>query len=399
MKTPTLFELDCQAMNYEWGKLGTSSLVAQLLPEQTIEASRPYAELWMGIHPNGPSRVKFGNGEWLSEVLIKNQKLLGHYTLKRWGTLPFLFKVLSITKPLSIQMHPHKSWAETLHANDPIHYPDSNHKPEIALALSGVETLYGFEDQQTIAQVLQRYPFLQKFHQEGDSSNAFSDEANLFELQNLLPALLHLPKKQGNALLKNLYQQIQKEENPTEKEALFLALFPQFPQDLGLLFLFFMQKIPLASQTALFLRTNQLHAYLSGDLIECMANSDNVIRAGITNKFKDVDQMLTNLVYQKEPPELSAGISDSDFIKRYPTAAEEFLLETIELPQNKTFQPQKTESPAILLTLSGSGQLASDENVFDLKKGTVLFIGANQSYRVNASQQLHLVKASVPVSK
>ncbi|MBF0278022.1 MAG: mannose-6-phosphate isomerase, class I [SAR324 cluster bacterium] len=396
MATPRIFELDCQAMNYDWGKPGSRSLVAQLLPGQSIDHSLPYAELWMGIHPNAPSRVKFGNGELLSEVLTKNRKLLGAHTMKRWGTLPFLFKVLSIAEPLSIQMHPDKSWAESLHSDDPQHYPDPNHKPEIALAISGVETLFGFENEQKVIQVLKRYPILQEFCGE-EVLNSSEGKKRHPHLEDLFPVLLNLPEKRGEMLLQRLFQQVQKEVNRTEKEELFLSLFPQYRRDLGLLFLFFMQKMPIAPQTSLFLKANRLHAYLSGDLVECMANSDNVIRAGITNKFKDVEQMLSRLNYRGEPARLCAGISHSNCITKYPCDAEEFILETIELPHHKLFRQQKTKSPSILLTLSGRGQLESEMAGFELCKGTVLFIGANQPYTVESNQQLQLVRASVPV--
>ena len=142
--TPSIFELICPAMNYDWGVKGNASLVAQLLVNQTINPKQPYAELWMGIHPKGPARVKYDNGDLLSKVLEDRPSLLGEHTKNKWGTLPFLFKVLSIAKPLSIQMHPHKEWAEELHKQDPEHYPDDNHKPEIVLAISNLESLYGF---------------------------------------------------------------------------------------------------------------------------------------------------------------------------------------------------------------------------------------------------------------
>ena len=399
MRTPPLFELDCQAMHYDWGKPGKESLVAQLLLEQRIDSTLPYAELWIGIHPKGPSRVKFGDGALLSEVLKKNQKLLGPYTRKRWGTLPFLLKVLSIATPLSIQMHPDKSWAETLHEKDPDHYPDDNHKPEIALALSGVETLYGFENKRVLSRVWQQYPLLRSFSKtrKGSDSINVGEQEEEIALENLLPVLLTLPKNKGKPLLQKLYTQIQQEPHPDEKEQLFLSLYPRFAQDLGLLFLFFMEKLPIASQTALYLKTNQLHAYLSGDLVECMANSDNVIRAGITDKYKDIKAMLTRLSYHEEGPVLTAGISESNAITTYPTPAEEFVLENIQLPHNKSIHENKTKSPAILLTLSGKGTLASEQTKFSLQKGSVFFIGAHQTYSLSTPQQLHLVRATVPV--
>jgi len=159
MSVPKIFELSCQTQNYNWGRKGSSSLVAQLLKAQSIDENLPYAELWMGIHPNAPSHVQFGNGEELAVILQREPKLLGNYVLNHWGTLPFLFKILSIAQPLSIQMHPDKLWAKQLHLRDPHNFPDDNHKPEIALCISDLEVLYEFEKKAYLTTFLKKYPF------------------------------------------------------------------------------------------------------------------------------------------------------------------------------------------------------------------------------------------------
>lgn len=105
-------ELDCKIQNYEWGKLGLHSTVALLYKnthsEFCVKDDMPYAELWMGTHPNGPSTIK-GTGKALASVIQEKPMLLGTEVLKHFGTeLPFLFKVLSVNKALSIQVHPNK---------------------------------------------------------------------------------------------------------------------------------------------------------------------------------------------------------------------------------------------------------------------------------------------------
>ena len=105
-------ELKCKIQNYDWGKLGRNSVVAQLYasadPDVTIDESKPYAELWMGTHPNGPALI-MERGVLLSEYIKKNLDAIGPEVRKRFGvTVPFLLKILSIRKALSVQAHPTK---------------------------------------------------------------------------------------------------------------------------------------------------------------------------------------------------------------------------------------------------------------------------------------------------
>ncbi len=387
IQTDPAFELIGGAMHYDWGKPGKTSLVSQLMPEAKIDPAKPYAELWMGVHPNQPSRVKLGNGEWLSEVLMKNRALLGNYTFERWGTLPFLLKVLSIARPLSIQIHPDKVWAKRLHSQEPDHYPDDNHKPEIALPLTTLEVLYSLEEQHAWKHILNQYPPLAKY------SNQVGCEP-----PSILPALLNLPESEENQLLEDLYTHLQSKQHPSEKEQLFLSLYPQYPNDLGLLFIFFMRKLSIEPGNTLFIQTNHLHSYLSGDLVECMANSDNAIRAGITGKYKDVQQLLSELSYDDHAPQLSSGIVDAQYVKRFPTDAEEFELQEICLPQNRSLLQGKRPVPAVLLTLSGEGKVSSNHSNLMIKKGSVIFVGANHSYGISASTDLRVIRATVPFS-
>jgi mannose-6-phosphate isomerase len=134
-----MLRLQCEVKNYKWGQPGSTSLVADLVSHGegniAIDANEPYAELWMGSHVSGPS-VSAKTGEGLDQWLKRNRMALGGEILLQHGaSLPFLFKVLSIQKALSIQSHPDKGLAERLHAERPHVYKDPNHKPEIALAV------------------------------------------------------------------------------------------------------------------------------------------------------------------------------------------------------------------------------------------------------------------------
>jgi mannose-6-phosphate isomerase len=133
-----MLRLDCGIKQYGWGQAGDVSLVADLAAHNSnlqVVATDPYAELWMGVHVSGPSRVA-KTGESLCAWLERLPHALGAGILTNYGScLPFMFKVLSIQKALSIQSHPDKVLAKRLHAERPHIYKDANHKPELALAV------------------------------------------------------------------------------------------------------------------------------------------------------------------------------------------------------------------------------------------------------------------------
>ncbi|XP_073798400.1 mannose-6-phosphate isomerase isoform X2 [Danio rerio] len=160
-----VFPLCCVVQNYAWGKAGLDSEVARLVlggdPQAHIEHSKPYAELWMGAHPKGDALIKDNRisqrtlGQWIADFpgcLGSKVKDTFH------GQLPFLFKVLSVNTALSIQAHPNRELAARLHAQFPEHYPDNNHKPEMAIALTQFEGLCGFRPMEEILGFLKNVP-------------------------------------------------------------------------------------------------------------------------------------------------------------------------------------------------------------------------------------------------
>ncbi|XP_073272861.1 mannose-6-phosphate isomerase 1-like isoform X2 [Primulina huaijiensis] len=180
-----IVKLRCSVKNYDWGKLGNESTVARLYAsnsgEEHIEDDHAYAEFWMGTHESGPSYVMLveGNGVVtiadsegeggrkrnscslvsLKDWIGKNPAVLGDKVLRKWGpNLPFLFKVLSVAKALSIQAHPDKNLAEVLHKQQPRVYKDDNHKPEMVLALTEFEALCGFISLEELKSVLHNVP-------------------------------------------------------------------------------------------------------------------------------------------------------------------------------------------------------------------------------------------------
>ena len=141
------FRLLNKIQHYAWGARNEQAFIAKLL-QLEVEKDKPYAELWMGTHPNAPSAVEINDQEKIPlDRFIKQfpKEVLGQKVIERFGVqLPFLFKVLSAGEALSIQAHPNKEQAAMLHQRDPEHYPDDNHKPEIAIALDQLTALVGF---------------------------------------------------------------------------------------------------------------------------------------------------------------------------------------------------------------------------------------------------------------
>ncbi|KAF3908821.1 hypothetical protein ABW21_db0202412 [Orbilia brochopaga] len=316
-----LYELRCGVNNYEWGKTGSSSCAAHFASTKagiTIDESKPYAELWMGTHPSLPS-IDLETGRSLQDLISLNESLLGPAVVGRFGTgkLPFLFKVLSIRKALSIQAHPDKRLAEQLHVNDPKNYPDDNHKPEMAIAITPFTGLCGFRPLPEIVEFLNTVKPLADligptaidyFTKLSTSTNKGEPESGL---RQVYEKLMSSSQDAITASAKALVEAARSDKASFAGGAslpdgrsfadLIVELDSQFPADVGLFSTFFLNFVHLTPGQGMFLQANEPHAYLSGDIIECMASSDNVVRAGFTPKFKDVPTLISMLTYRSAP--------------------------------------------------------------------------------------------------
>ncbi|XP_023326981.1 mannose-6-phosphate isomerase [Eurytemora carolleeae] len=301
-------ELTCAVQEYAWGKLGQKSQVAKFAPaackDFMLDESKPYAELWMGVHPNGPSVIA-ETGETLAEYISKNPDCLGSKVSEKFqGQLPFLFKVLSVNKALSIQAHPAKEHAESLHATRPDVYKDPNHKPEIAIALTEFEGLCGFRPLEEIQGFLSKLPELQNCLGDKACKELLSSTPDCYEvaLKAGFKALMQSESSVLKVQLDALAVRIQNTEGDL-LEDLYLRLIKEFPGDVGCFVIYFLNRVKLQPGQAMYLGPNVPHAYLSGDCIECMANSDNVVRAGLTPKLIDTSTLVNMLEYRCGPAE------------------------------------------------------------------------------------------------
>ena len=308
------------------------------------------------------------------------------------GDLPFLFKVLSINKALSIQAHPDKQLAQNLFAKFPDVYKDSNHKPEMALALTPFEAFIGFRPVVQIAQLLDRYPefaaavgpaivaeFNQQVTQTGVSTNKTDIQANKRVLKLLFAALMRQDPTIVASNLQTLLNRIDSSKDTLD--ALLKRLNAQFPLDVGCFCALLLNYIELQSGDAIFLAANEPHAYISGDCVECMATSDNVVRSGLTPKFKDVDTLVDMLTYNYGPSDAQVlhGVQTSKHTKLYDPPIDEFSVAQTTLRQGDDKETVNAiEGPSVAIVTEGSGSITADGVTLAAKTGFVFFIGANQ---------------------
>ena len=195
-----------QIQPYPWGARGDDAFIPRLLGIEA-KADAPYAELWMGTHPNAPSQVVVDDAQVSLRQLVAQhpREILGEaVAIKFSGELPFLFKVLSTAEALSIQAHPTKEQARLLHARDPEHYPDDNHKPELAVALDSLTALIGFKPFSGILETLERYPELANFVGQ--------------EIAGRVKSAERAAPQQQKALLRELYATLVKRSVSCEEE-------------------------------------------------------------------------------------------------------------------------------------------------------------------------------------
>ncbi|KAL4308912.1 hypothetical protein GQ457_01G037140 [Hibiscus cannabinus] len=399
--------------NYDWGRCGTEAQVARLLALNSgaeIKPDRPYAEFWMGTHDSGPSFLADANGEGvnvgLKDWIWKNPNVLGHKVLEKWGPdLPFLFKVLSVAKALSIQAHPDKELAKELHKLKPNLYKDANHKPEMALAITEFRALCGFITLEELKGVLVDVPEIVELvgtasaKQVLDIGKQDGAEKVKYALRSVFTQLMSASKDMAMKATSNLKSRLHVESQLrclTEKERLVLHLEKQYPGDIGVISAFFFNYVKLNPGEALYLGANEPHAYLSGECIECMATSDNVVRAGLTPKHRDIQTLCSMLTYKQGYPDILKGFPMSQYITRYLPPFEEFEVDRCILPKGASAVFPAIPGPSIFLVFLGKGTLRSGPWEDVVKEGDVLFAPSNTEIIIaSPTSELQLYRAGV----
>jgi mannose-6-phosphate isomerase len=330
-----IYKLHNQVKHYEWGSLG---LIPRLLG--TEADGTPWAELWMGSHSSAPSRVSLPEGEKnLGEFIAGDPcHFLGKEITEKYGALPFLFKLLAVEKPLSIQAHPNLAQAREgferenragLAPDAPNrNYRDSNHKPEILCALSPFTGMCGFRTPDEIRQLLAVFSALREGFAPLLRALEIPDPTDA--LRNFLSGLFGLSFKLRKILTEFILSTgdaplVNGEGVEWQLMRQFARLYPNDPAILSPLYL---NVFHLEPGEAIFLKAGLLHAYIHGFAVELMADSDNVLRGGLSSKHIDIPELMKVLDWNPAKPQIikpEPGIS----CFTYPTPCDEFSLAVI----------------------------------------------------------------------
>ncbi|KAK8588635.1 hypothetical protein V6N12_023062 [Hibiscus sabdariffa] len=408
-----LKRLRAWVQNYEWGRSGAEAEVARLMALNSgaeIEPNKPYAELWMGTHESGPSILVDDDeqnvGLELKEWIDQNPNVLGVQVLEKWGShLPFLLKVLSVGKALSIQAHPDKELAKELHKMKPNVYKDDNHKPEMALAITPFTALSAFISLQELKQVLEDTPEIVELVGVSSAKQVMDieelDGADKVKsaLRSVFTQLMSASKEMTTKAISKLKSRLVLESelrSLREKEELVLELEKQYPGDIGVLSALLLNYVKLKAGEALYVAANEPHAYLSGDCIECMATSDNVVRAGLTPKHRDVQTLCSMLSYNQGYPEILSGLPLNPYITRYLPPFDEFEVDCCILPKGSSAVFPAVPGPSIFLAFAGEGTLKIGSWEGLVTEGDVIFEPANTEITVTATAcELQIYRAGI----
>lgn len=374
--------LDNTVRPYAWG---SATAIPQLLG--VAPTGEPQAEMWMGAHPGAPSRT--GRGPLTEVIDAAPERELGSRTVTRFGPrLPFLLKLLAAGAPLSLQVHPDLAQAREGYEDEerrgiPIdaghrNYKDANHKPELICALTEFDGLCGFRDPLEAADLLAGLdvdslkPYVDLLH-------AQPEEAALREV---LTAILGAdPEETAHTV--------------TEAAAAcarlggayapYADIARHYPGDPGVLAAMLLNHVTLQPGEALFLGAGIPHAYLNGLGVEIMANSDNVLRCGLTPKHVDVPELLRVVRFEATDPGVLRPEASPDGEELYETPIDEFRLSRYVLPEAAAPHDLTRATPQILLCTAGS--VRAGEHT--LAPGQSVFVPADENAEVSGPGTLY----------
>ncbi|MEV3968361.1 mannose-6-phosphate isomerase, class I [Streptomyces sp. NPDC050698] len=373
--------LDNTIRPYAWG---SPTAIPQLLGVEPT--GEPQAEMWMGAHPGAPSRT--GRGTLVEVVDADPEKELGPAAVARFGPrLPFLLKILAAGAPLSLQVHPDLTQAREGYADeerrgiptDAPHrnYKDANHKPELICALTEFHGLCGFRDPLEAAALLDDLgvdslkPYVDLLH-------AHPEEAALREV---LTAILTADREEMSRTVT---------EAATACTRLGGAYAPyadiahHYPGDPGVIAAMLLNHVRLQPGEALYLGAGVPHAYLDGLGVEIMANSDNVLRCGLTPKHVDVPELLRIVRFSPSDPGVLRPEASPDGEEVYETPIDEFRLSRYVLPEAGAAHDLTRPTPQILLCTAGTVRAGEH----DLTPGQSVFVPAGEKAEVSGTGTL-----------
>lgn len=407
MSGKSIFLLKGKVKNYSWG----GDLFIPRLLHLENKNNEPFAEYWMGAHPSTPSTIDIGGKQTpLNELIAKDADLyIGAKVFQKFGELPYLFKVLDVKEMLSIQVHPSKSEAEKgfdkeeasgKPITDPTrNYKDRNHKPEVMVALSDFYLLHGFKNEALLRKTLLDTPTLTPLLATFDASG----------YKGLYQYVMELPQEEADNFLSPLVKEaLSKKAEKTEPAYWVSKLYPNgIPEteslsniDRGIFSIYFFNIVFVKQGQAVFQGAGVPHAYLEGQNVELMANSDNVLRGGLTPKHVDVQELLKHTTFEGIEPNIMDGDPLNGTTWNYPCPVGDFGIQKILLQQEGKSEG-KSASGEILLVMDGDIRIQqlseTEEDGLHLFRGESCYILPDTSYKLTSNDGGQAYKAFVPL--
>ncbi|MFH1957321.1 MAG: mannose-6-phosphate isomerase, class I [bacterium] len=443
---------------YKWGD---KKFIPDLIGLDNTDA-KPFAELWIGAHPKAPARIKVKGTMIDFDKIIRGAayEILGKDVSDKFSKkLPYLLKIITAQNSLSIQAHPDKKHAEAGFEKENISgidsnaynrsYKDTNHKPELICAITKFWVLNGFMAPMKIIdsfslidipEIRKEFKIFKdkiKKSQNNDTiqkkalkdfysilmKDAGAKDKNGKERLRIKAIISHITNYaqnrigkilniQGNCILKDAVARAAAAGKIDElkREIWTLKVNEQYKDDFGILAVYFLNLIQLQPGEAMYLPAGELHAYLGklnpaspyeGAAVELMANSDNVLRGGLTNKYIDVCELLNILTFTSAEPKIIFPLPAACAERIYKTPADEFELSIIELTGNQVFTSDIKHSADIFIVMKGFAEVTdARNNMLEIKKGGAFMVPAiSGKYTIRSlDADSVLYKASVPIS-
>lgn len=398
------YKLTGEVQHYAWGGY---DFIPRLLHQPNPD-HQPFAEYWLGAHEKAPSTVMLPDKQSLplDEFIDENPgKYLGQKTAARFGRLPYLLKILDVRDMLSIQVHPTKEEARIGFSREnaagvPLdapqrNYKDDNHKPEMMVALSEFYLLHGFRPDASLRQVLSSVPELSSllpFYEKRGYGALYSHVMNMpqFRANEILQPLL-------NRLLPSYLQGKIAKHTPDfwAARALASGMTQLDRPDRGIFSIYFFNLVRLVPGEGVFQAAGIPHAYLEGQNVELMANSDNVLRGGLTPKHVAVEELLKHTRFEGIEPHILRPACQDHWAADYGVKVDDFDLTKIEIKGGESID-YESKSLEISILLSGGLTVHSGGHDITCQQGEAFLSLPGEKSSWRAETNAFIYKASVP---
>ncbi len=385
----TAYKLHGVHRHYDWGGTQFIPQLMQLKNDQ----NKPFAEYWMGAHLSAPAIIdtdQYGSIT-LDQLLEKD---------KSFGSLPYLYKILDVASMLSIQVHPTKvnaviGYEKEEAAGIPIdaanrNYKDKNHKPEVMVALSDFWLLHGF----LAPALLQKR--LEDFKPLNGLVKAFAND----DYKNLYQHFMQLDTAASDAILKPLLEEaiIAVKNGNVDKlhphwwaNKYYNGVVPSSHIDKGIFSIYILNIVFIPKNHGIFQGAGLLHAYLEGQNIELMANSDNVLRGGLTPKHVDIQELIQHVQFRATYPAVMEGTPINNNEVNYPCPVSDFGLSKLVIKTGE-FYTIHTQSIEMLLVMEGQMEI----NGTSFKVGEVAMIKPEQAIELHSTTGTLIFRSFAP---